>query len=146
MGQSKIGTDKWSIFLHDIRNESHNLSEAYSKASHDHTQVNDEYKKASQLSFNAIHNIKRRRPLPENMIPRVPHPKPKSELSNMSDEFSLFSSNNSSQFKHTEWPKRASSATRYLSPDKLASIYNVKKRPVDEYVVTGEQMDGNEAY
>lgn len=146
MGQSKIGTDKWSIFLHDIREESHNLTEACNKASQDHAQVNNDYKRASQLSFNAIHNIKRRNPPPENMIPRVKHPKPKAEIINVSDELSIFSTTSPSQLKYTEWPKRASSAIRYLNPDKLASVYNVAKRQKDEYVVTGEQMDGNEAY
>lgn len=146
VGQSKIGTDKWSIFLHDIRDESHNLTEACSKASQDHAQVNSEYKRAAQLSFNAIHNIKRRQPPEENMIPRFPHPKPKVEITIDSDDFSIFNATSPSQFKYTEWPKRASSAVRYLNPEKLASVYNVKKRPKDEYVVTGEQMDGNEAY
>ncbi|KAK8853944.1 hypothetical protein M9Y10_016492 [Tritrichomonas musculus] len=146
MGQSKIGTDKWSIFLHDIRDESHILTEACNKASQDHAQVNDEFKRTAQLSFNAIHNVKRNRPLPDNMIPRVPHPKPKVEGNNDFDDFSIFTTTSPTKFKYNEFPKRASSAVRYLKPDKLSSVYNVKKREMDEFVITGEQLDGNEAY
>ncbi|OHT09699.1 hypothetical protein TRFO_21322 [Tritrichomonas foetus] len=142
-GESKINTDKWNTFLIDIRNESHNFKETFERASYDKVQVNNAYKKSSQLSFNAIHNVKRKVPPPEHAVPRVPHPKPKEEPEMKSTDpfnFETIPANNYC------WPKRASTAFRYLNPSKLHTIYGVQQRKRDPYVLAGEHINENEAY
>lgn len=152
-GESKIGTSKWSIFLQDIRSESTNLKEACSKALSQHAQVNNNYKKTSQISFNAIHNVKRTfPPRDQSTIQKVPRSKPKpAEFNYLTSpketEVDIFDPNAPFEFKYHEWPKRStSSSKRLLNPDKLKSVYGLEKRHTDTYIITGEQISPSEAY
>lgn len=140
-GQSKINTRKWNGFVRDLKEESGTFQMVLDQAKNDHQDANVKYKECAQLSFNSIHNVKRQKPPEEHMIPRVPHPKPKPmEKSKTQFEYDTKVSN------HSSWPKRTTSAMRLFHPKKLDTIYSVKPKPRDTFVLTGAFLTEDEIF
>jgi hypothetical protein len=73
---------RWAGFLGDVKSESSTFKDILSKAAVQKAQVNRDYKTYAQRSFNAIHNVVRKKPDPSRMTPdhrsRMPdfHPEP----------------------------------------------------------------------
>jgi hypothetical protein len=57
-----MNAHRWSYFFVDIKNESVEFKEGIRCAFSDRHKVNSEFVKCAQISFNAIHNARRRRP------------------------------------------------------------------------------------
>ena len=141
LSESKIGTYRWSGFVFDVHNEASRFKEDFDRASERHGQIDKDFKKVAQLSFNAIHNVKRVKPMGVQGVPKVRRQKkpethePTFQYCDLDFEFDHKEAN------HTKWPRRICSAQRLLSPQRLRTVYDVRPKRRDLYVVSGEPIE-----
>lgn len=129
-------SNRWTGFLNDIQQESNQFGEIVKNGSIVKEKNDQEFKQTAQKSFNAIHNVKRKKADPNKMVPRQKRRQIKS-----------LNAKDKNQFHHdmrlanySNWPLRATSPTkRILSPIRLGDYPNMK-RPMDVPTMLGEPV------
>lgn len=127
---------RWNGFLNDIHQESNTFGEIVKSGSIVKEQNDQEFKATAQKSFNAIHNVKRKKSDPSKMVPRQKRKQIKS-----------LNTHDKNQFQHdmrlanySNWPLRPNTSTkRILSPTRLAD-YPEMKRPKIVPTLLGEPV------
>lgn len=141
LSESKIGTYRWSGFVFDVKNEASRFKEDFDRASERHGKIDQDFKKVAQLSFNAIHNVKRVKPVGVQGVPKVRRSKKKEEHEPTFQYCDLEFEFDKKEANRTRWPTRPCSAQRLLSPQRLRTVYDVRPKHRDLYVVSGEVID-----
>jgi hypothetical protein len=127
-GESKIGSSRWSIFLVDIRNEAVKFLGVLTRAGTDHRAANCEFERWKRQSFNAIHNVRRRKPADDGGVFRTRHRAPPQPGKRPQD--GLFPA-------PRPRPPARSVPLRLLAPERLRTIFGVGPKPRDTFVVGG---------
>jgi hypothetical protein len=135
-GESKIGSSRWSIFLVDIRNEAARFREVLHRADNDQKAVNSEFETSARHSFNAIHNVRRRRPALDDGVFRMRHRQPPPPPPKPDDD--LFPAPR--VCPRVRPTARSASVMRLLAPERLRTVYNVEPKPRDTFVVGGHKI------
>jgi hypothetical protein len=134
---SKINTQRWSAFLTDIKGESVRFREVLVRASADHKTVDARFRKCAQLSFNAIHNVKRVKPSEDDGVFRLTRLAGRSPEGPQPDPLDYIATGGVVFCPPSYKPKRAASAAHALAPAKLDVVYQVQPKPRDIPVVCG---------
>jgi hypothetical protein len=141
--QSQQRRSRWSGFLGDVQNESVTFKEILRESAARKEQSNQDYRTFAQLSFNAIHNVVRKKPDPSRMTPNRysrlqgfhPPPSQISEPPVTPFEFDTRVAN------HNRWPERpvTRNSLRVLNPVRLRD-YSGMARHKDVPCILGAQV------
>jgi hypothetical protein len=136
--KSKINAHRWSDFLVDIKNESVKFKEILQRTFSDRQKVNSEFAKCAQISFNAIHNVRRSRPPEDDGVFRPLNRRgpdiggqPIQPLANPTQP--------------RPKPARAMAASRFFAPEKLKAVYGLEPKQRDTFVVAEVQVGQGDA-
>jgi hypothetical protein len=141
---SKINTQRWSAFLTDIKGESVRFREVLVRASADHKSVDARFRKCAQLSFNAIHNVKRVKPSEDNGVFRLTRLPGKTPEETQPDPMDYIGTGGVVFCPPSYRPRRAASAAHALAPAKLDEVYAVEPKVRDIPVVCGAPAQGED--
>jgi hypothetical protein len=144
--QSQQRRSRWSGFLGDVQNEATTFKEILREAAARKDQSNRDYAECAQRSFNAIHNVVRKKPDPARMTPNhfsrlpgfrpPPSDSPRSMVSGQGYEY------DTSPPMRDRWPKRpiTRNSLRILNPTRL-NDYPAIVRPKDVACVMGAYVN-----
>jgi hypothetical protein len=127
---------QWAGFLGDVRNESTTFKEILQRASAEKTESNAQFKACAQHSFNAIHNVVRKKPdqvgRPLRQATRASSTLTRSNAPESPFEFEHKVAN------HDRWPVRPVTkvSQRILTPTRLGDHPGVA-RPKDIVCILG---------
>jgi hypothetical protein len=126
---------RWVEFLGDVKQEGEAFKQVLKAAADQKERANTAYVRASQRSFNAIHNVTRKQFDESRAVPRLSRPVTRSagsrEPPKLPFEFDVRISN------HDRWPRRANatrSSQRVFSPVRLKD-YSCLGTPLEKPVI-----------
>jgi hypothetical protein len=130
---------RWNGFLGDVKRESSAFKDVLVQASLQKEESNEQFRQFAQISFNAIHNVQRRKPDPSKAVPRLTRPQTRS-ASRPPPKKSVWEFEDKDA-NHTRWPVRPITRTskRILTPVRVQD-YGSLPRPSDIVCVYGAQI------
>lgn len=127
---------RWNGFLTDIHQESTTFGEVVKSGILVKDMNEIDYKKHAQRSFNAIHNVERKKPDPNKMVFRQ---KRKSTTRSINDQPKNPFQYETRLANYNNWPKRPGTARRILTPVRLGD-YPDMERPKDVIALFGKPV------
>jgi hypothetical protein len=129
---------RWVEFLGDVRQEGDAFKEVLRMAALEKERTNVAFSRASQRSFNAIHNVTRKSVDMSKTVPRLSRPRTRQVVSREAPhrvvlEFDVRKSN------HDRWPNRnpTRQSQRVFCPTRLADYAAFGGREKDVFCISG---------